>query len=119
MNPETKLMNLILIALSEAGCTVWRVETAGAWVGRQIHKDGNTVTLANARMIRAGLCTGGSDILGIAPNGGRFIAIEVKTKTGRVSPEQQTFINAVRAAGGIAGVARSVEDALELIRSAG
>lgn len=117
MNPETKLMNLILIALSEAGCTVWRVETAGAWVGRQIHKDGNTVTLANARMIRAGLCTGGSDILGIAPNGA-FLAVEVKTKTGRVSPEQQRFIDAVNKAGGIAGVARSVEDALELIRSA-
>ena len=117
MNTETKLMNLILIALSQAGCTVWRVETAGAWVGRQIHKDGNTVTLANARMFRTGLCTGGSDILGIAPNGA-FMAVEVKTKTGRVSPEQQTFINAVRAAGGIAGVARSVEDALKLIRSA-
>lgn len=117
MNPETKIQNRILIALSEAGCTVWRVETAGAWVGRQIHKDGNTVTLANARMFTTGLCKGGSDIIGIAPNGD-FMAVEVKTKTGRVSPEQQTFINAVRAAGGIAGVARSVEDALELIRSA-
>lgn len=117
MNPETKIQNSILIALSQAGCTVWRVETAGAWVGRQIHKDGNTVTLANARMFTTGLCKGGSDILGIAPNGA-FLAVEVKTKTGRVSPEQQRFINAVRAAGGIAGVARSVEDALELIRSA-
>lgn len=116
MNPETKLQNLILIELSNAGCTVWRVETAGAWVGRQIHKDGNTVTLANARMFRTGLCTGGSDIIGIAPNGA-FLAVEVKTKTGRVSPEQQRFIDAVNKAGGIAGVARSVEDALELIRS--
>lgn len=118
MNPETKLMNLILIALSEAGCTVWRVETAGAWVGRQIHKDGSTVTLANARMFTTGLCVGGADIIGIHQATGRFIAVEVKTPKGRVSPEQQTFINAVRAAGGIAGIARSVEDALELIRSA-
>lgn len=117
MNPETKLMNLILIELSKAGCTVWRVETAGAWVGRQIHKDGSTVTLANARMFRTGLCTGGSDIIGIGPKG-RFIAIEVKTRTGRVSPEQQRFIDAVNKAGGIAGVARSVGDALELIGSA-
>ena len=117
MNPETKIQNSILVALSQAGCTVWRVETAGAWVGRQIHKDGSTVTLANARMFRTGLCTGGSDIIGISP-AGRFIAIEVKTRTGRVSPEQQRFIDAVNRAGGIAGVARSVEDALELIRSA-
>lgn len=117
MNPETKLQNLILIELSKAGCTVWRVETAGAWVGRQIHKEGSTVTLANARMFTTGLTKGGSDIIGIAPDG-CFLAIEVKTARGRVSKEQQTFIDAVNKAGGIAGVARSVEDALELIRSA-
>lgn len=118
MNPETKIQNSILIALSQAGCTVWRVETAGAWVGRQIHKDGNTVTLANARMLTTGLCVGGADIIGIHQATGRFIAVEVKTLKGRVSPEQQRFIDAVKRAGGIAGVARSVEDALELIGSA-
>lgn len=114
MNPETKLQNLILIALSEAGCTVWRVETAGAWVGRRIHQDGQTVTLANARMFTTGLCVGGSDIIGIAPDG-RFMAVEAKTETGRVSAEQERFIAAVRQAGGIAGVARSVQDALSLL----
>ena len=118
MNPETKIQNAILIKLSQAGCTVWRVETAGAWVGRQIHKDGNTVTLANARMFTTGLCVGGADIIGIHHATGRFIAVEVKTPTGRVSKEQQTFIDAVKRAGGIAGVARSVEDALELLGSA-
>lgn len=117
MNPETKIQNLILIALSQAGCTVWRVETAGAWVGRQIHKDGSTVTLANARMFTTGLVKGGSDIIGISPDG-RFLAVEVKTARGRVSPEQQRFIDAVNRAGGIAGVARSVGDAIELIGSA-
>lgn len=118
MNPETKIQNAILIKLSQSGCTVWRVETAGAWVGRQIHKDGSTVTLANARMFTTGLCVGGSDIIGIHQATGRFIAVEVKTRTGRVSKEQQTFIDAVKRAGGIAGVARSVEDALELLGSA-
>src|SRR5690554_872736 len=117
MNPETKIQNSILIALSQAGCTVWRVETAGAWVGRQIHKDGSTVTLANARMFTTGLVKGGSDIIGISPDG-RFLAVEVKTARGLVSPEQQRFIDAVNKAGGIAGVARSVDDALELIGSA-
>lgn len=116
MNTETRIQNLILVALSQAGCTVWRVETAGVWVGRQIHREGGTVTLANARMMQAGLCKGGSDIIGIAPDG-RFIAVEVKTARGRVSPEQQRFIDAVNKAGGIAGVARSVGDALELIGS--
>lgn len=115
MNPETKLMNLILIALSESGCTVWRVETGGAWLGRVIHKERETVTLTGARMFVTGLCKGGSDIIGIAPCG-RFLAVEVKTARGRVTPEQTRFIEAVIQAGGIAGIARCVDDALQLIR---
>lgn len=115
MNPETKIQNRILLALSEAGCTVWRNETAGTWVGRVVHKDtGGTVTLANARQLRAGLCVGSSDIVGIAPCG-RFLAVEVKTAKGRISAEQTRFISAVRAAGGISGIARSVEEALQLL----
>ena len=115
MNQETKLQNSILLALSNAGCLVWRIETAGAWVGRVIHQDGSMVTLSNARMIQAGLIKGGSDIIGIDRATGRFIAIEVKTKTGRPTHEQTRFIDNVRAAGGIAGIARSVQDALDLI----
>jgi len=125
MNPETKIQNLQMLALSQAGCLVWRVETAGAWVGKVIHKDNQTVTLANARMIQAGLCKGGSDIIGIRPTVitqdmvgqtvGVFLADEVKTKTGRATKEQLRFIEAVNKAGGIAGVARSVDDALLLI----
>lgn len=114
MNPETKIQNTILMTLSDAGCTVWRNETAKAWVGRILHKDSHHVTLANARMIAFGLCVGSSDIVGITPTG-RFLAVEVKTKTGRVSKEQMLFINAVNKAGGIAGIARSAQDAIELI----
>jgi hypothetical protein len=44
-----------------------------------------------------------------------FTSIEVKTPTGRVSPEQRQWLEAVQAAGGIAGVARSVEDALRIV----
>ena len=114
MNPETKLQNLILMALAEAGCTVWRVETSGAWLGKVIHRVGDQVTLTGARMLQTGLCTGGSDIIGVAPCG-RFLAVEVKTKAGRATKEQTRFIDAVNNAGGIAGIARSVEDALELV----
>lgn len=116
MNPETKIQNSILLALSKAGCTCWRVETSGAWVGKQIHSDGDQVTLTNARMFQTGLCKGGSDIIGIKHETGQFIAIEVKTPKGRPTKEQLRFIEAVNKAGGIAGIARSVEDALELIR---
>ena len=115
MNRETKIQNSILLALSAAGCTVWRVETAGAWVGRQIHREGDTVTLANARMLMTGLCKGGADILGIHHGTGRFLAVEVKTAKGRTTPEQDRFLEAVRKAGGIAGVARSPAEALSLL----
>ena len=114
MNQETKIQNAILLALSSAGCTVWRVETAGAWVGRQIHREGDTVTLTNARMFTTGLCKGGADIIGITP-GGAFLAVEVKTEKGRTTPEQDRFLEAVRKSGGIAGVARSPEEALQLL----
>lgn len=114
MNPETRIQNRILMALSEAGCTVFRNETAGAWMGKQIHRERDQVTLTAARMMTFGLCVGSSDIIGIAPDG-RFLAIEVKTSKGRASKEQLRFIEAVRNAGGIAGIARSVDDALQLI----
>jgi hypothetical protein len=44
-----------------------------------------------------------------------FTSIEVKTPTGRIRPEQQQWINAVQAAGGIAGVARSAGEAMDLL----
>jgi dihydroxyacid dehydratase/phosphogluconate dehydratase len=44
-----------------------------------------------------------------------FTSIEVKTPTGRIAPAQQHWLQAVRAAGGIAGVVRSVNDAIKLI----
>ena len=114
MNNETKLQNLILMSLSKAGCLVFRNESAGAWVGKVLHKDANQVTLTDARMIRFGLAVGSADIIGIAPCG-RFLAIEIKTSKGRPTKEQLRFIEAVNNAGGIAGIARSVEDALKLI----
>lgn len=70
---------------------------------------------------------GGSDLLGfvsktITPEmvGSKvavFLAIEVKSKTGKVKPEQQRFIDFINEKGGIAGVARSQEDAKNLIQN--
>lgn len=48
-----------------------------------------------------------------------FLSIEVKTPTGKLRPEQQQWLDAVQAAGGIAGVARSVEDALQIVTAQG
>lgn len=119
MNKETKLQRLIMVELSKAGHTVWRNETGRFWTGKPIHKDGKTVTLANAHMIPLGLCVGSSDLVGIQRATGRFFAIEVKTEKGRPSKEQLQFIDHVIERGGIAGIARSPQDALELLALAG
>jgi hypothetical protein len=77
------------------------------------------------RLVTFGLTRGSADLIGwrtvtVTPAmvGTRlaiFTSIEVKTPTGRVRPEQQAWLEAVQQAGGIAGVARSVNDALQLL----
>lgn len=86
----------------------------------------NTGTLrdVNGRPVTFGLAVGSADLIGwttrtITPDmvGQRvavFTSIEVKSATGRLRPEQQQWLDAVQAAGGIAGVARSVKDAARL-----
>jgi hypothetical protein len=83
----------------------------------------NTGTLKDqsGRPVSFGLCKGSADLIGwttrtitpemVGQQVAVFTSIEVKTATGRLRPEQQQWLDAVQAAGGIAGVARSVEDA--------
>jgi hypothetical protein len=97
---EANVQSRILIALSQAGCLVWRQNT-GAF------RDSDGV------LRRYGLCVGSSDIIGIAPDG-RFLAVEVKNERGRVSEAQERFVAAVRRAGGRAGIARSPEEAVKI-----
>ena len=91
----------------------------------------NTGTLKDqhGRPVQFGLCKGSADLIGyrtitITPDmlGQQvavFLSIEVKTPTGRIRPEQQAWMDTVQAAGGIAGVARSVEDALRIMTAHG
>jgi len=111
---ESDIQNLILMALSDAGCKVWRQNVGVGWTGDASRtRDGNVI-IKNARPLHAGLCRGSSDIIGLTPDG-RFLAVEVKTQHGRVTPEQENFIARVGQQGGVAGVCRSVDDALRLI----
>lgn len=61
------------------------------------------------RYIRANSQRGMSDILGML-KGGRLFAIECKSRTGRIEPHQQEFLDLITRGGGLAFVARSVED---------
>lgn len=77
------------------------------------------------RLVQFGLARGSADLIGwrtitITPEMvGRqvavFTSIEVKTERGRVRPEQHAWLSTVQGAGGIAGIARSVADASQII----
>lgn len=54
---------------------------------------------------------GVADILGCLPDG-RFLAIEVKTPKGRLTPEQRLFLGQIQASGGVSFVARSIDDVI-------
>jgi hypothetical protein len=75
------------------------------------------VTLDSGRTMPVGLGKGSSDLIGIGP-GGRFLALEVKTATGRVTADQRRFIELVRKLGGISAAVRSPAEALAVIESA-
>lgn len=71
----------------------------------------------SVRYIRANTQRGMSDIMGALMDG-RALAIEVKSRTGRMRPGQEEFLASIRAAGGVAGVCRSVDDAVRLLELA-
>ncbi len=123
---EANLMRSIMLACSRGATRLFRNNVAQAWVGKpeQAPRAFSTViqpgdvVLRNARPRHAGLCTGSSDLIGYTVRDGAavFTALEVKTATGRATPEQRQFVEVVNGAGGVAGVVRSVEEAERLLR---
>jgi hypothetical protein len=87
----------------------------------------NTGTLRDqhGRPVSFGLCKGSADLIGwttrtitpemVGQQVAVFTSIEVKAASGRLRPEQRQWLDAVQAAGGIGGVARSVDDAKALL----
>lgn len=93
---EAQVLKAVLAALRVhprvARC--WRMN-AGAVMGE-------------GRYMRLGP-TGIADVIGYLKTG-QFLAVEVKAPDGTVAEHQEAFLAHVRAAGGVAFVARSVED---------
>ena len=104
---ETPYMRRVLNTAHKAGMWLFRNN-----VGLFYTRDG--------RPVRCGLGTGTSDLIGWtryivrAEDVGRtlavFTAIETKSAKGRLRPEQQNFIDAVRESGGIASPLRAGQD---------
>lgn len=126
MTTGTNLMRRVMLAIgSLPWVRVFRVNNGMGWIGDATRRADGSVLIRNARPLHAGLVKGGSDVIGwtsrvIQPEdvGTRvaiFTAIEVKDGTGRPDKDQRRFLDNVQAAGGIAGIARSEEDARALV----
>ena len=102
---EQDTVAAILQLLHAHRIPAWRINTGATKIG--------------GRFIRFG-AVGMSDIVGIrwttdgvhqyGPMIGQFLAIEVKSAKGTVTPAQQSFLDQVNEAGGKAFVARNVDD---------
>jgi len=91
MQPEARIAAAIISSLRALGPRCWCFKVHGG------------------PMQAAGI----PDIVGVL--GGRFFAIEVKVPGNRATRLQSLTLSRIEAAGGIAGVATSVDEALALI----
>ena len=120
----------ILLACGNGNTRLWRNNVGTGWAGQATKVTGGNlrtiaaglrpgdVVIRQGRPLHAGLCVGSSDLIGYRQVDGiaQFVALEVKSATGRATKEQGLFIDHIQAAGGLAGIARSVDDAAAILR---
>ena len=120
---ESDLLYRLLLRCSKLGARIFRNQVGQYRLARP-----NCVPCQkHGRIIRSGLCVGSSDLIGwtlvtVTPEmvGRRiavFTAIECKTtdRRSKTTTEQAAFLRVVQQHGGLACVARSVEDAEALL----
>jgi hypothetical protein len=105
---EHEIQQRIRLACGHGPVRLWRNNT-GALVDQQ------------GRFVRFGLCKGSSDLIGlrsleitpelVGQRIAQFVALEIKTDCGIVSPEQQAFLQLVQHLGGLGAVCRSIAEA--------
>lgn len=94
---------------------MFRTNAGEFWQGKRVwSKEFGQFVLINLNKVE-GLPKGYSDLSGVRRRDGRAVFIECKTPTGKVREDQIRFIETVRSCGAVAGVARSVEEALKII----
>ena len=131
---ETSIGKKIQLAIgSIPGVRLFRNNSGFAWIGasKMFDKGMNVwvnkgdVLIQQGRPFHAGLCTGSSDFIGlksvvvtqdmVGKSVALFLATEVKTKTGKATPEQIAFLNMVNKLGGIGFIATDEIEALEFL----
>lgn len=103
---EKNIENAILHALSLLpGCKVWKNQSVGIFdPKKKIFRRPSKYQI-----------NGVSDILGIYK--GRMICLEVKSKTGKLSPHQKAFLDEMKALGAISACVKSVDEAFHAVSS--
>ncbi len=108
---ESNIANCIMLALSPLGARLFK------------NVRGLFLTLDGKRKAAAGLQpNGSSDLIGwteVIINDKKtciFTAIEVKTERGKISTEQQKYIDYISNNGGIAFVARTTDEAIRKLK---
>ena len=123
---EHDLQSIVRVALAHEG-TFFRANVGAGWTGEKVIKQPNgDVLIRQARPFSSGMVVGFPDIFGAVPvtitpdmvgqTVAIFAGIEIKTPTGRVRPEQQNFIEFMAKQGCRVGVARSVEQAVNIAK---
>ena len=132
MSSEHQIQQRILLAHGSGPVRLWRNNVGTGWAGQATRVTaGNLraiastiqpgdVVVRNGRPLHAGLCVGSSDLIGYRKVGdlAQFVALEVKSATGRATAEQTRFLDHITSAGGCAAVVRSVADADAVLRQA-
>jgi hypothetical protein len=115
----------ILLACGSGTTRLWRNNVGTGWAGQATKvTSGNLraitaglrpgdVVIRQGRPLHAGLCVGSSDLIGyrVVDGVAQFVALEVKSATGRPTAQQTQFLDHITSVGGCAGIVRSVEDA--------
>lgn len=134
---ETNIVNTIMKDVSPSGVRIFRntrgvfytLDSVKGLIAAAMSLNIARIKSAAAalRQVAAGLlAAGASDLIGFKPvlitqemvgtTLAVFVAMEVKTATGRASPEQAHFVEFVNKNGGLAGIVRSSEDAKSVLK---
>lgn len=101
------------ILVNEILCELSKNKNIRVWA----NNTGLALSFDSERFIKFGL-EGSADILGIIAPHGKFLAVEIKTGTGRQSSAQINFQKMITSRGGVYILARSVLDAVRGVEAA-